>query len=333
MVKGLAETTTAELTRACEEYLSYLVVEKGRARNSIVAYRRDLRSYETHLAGRGVELVTASPADLESFVAELEARGLAASSIARTLAAVRGLHRFLVAESVVTADPATDLEGPRVTMGLPKALSEREVNQLLSVSFSDDPRGRRDRAVLEVLYGTGMRISELVTLKLEDLDVASRLVRVFGKGSKERIVPIGRCALQALEQWSAPGGRPAVLAAASRRRSTGPTGGARNLVLLSMRARPLSRQAGFTIVAETARRAGLAAAVSPHVLRHSCATHLLDHGADIRVVQEILGHASITTTQRYTKVATERLRAAYDAAHPRATLVREHPRAVPDRAN
>ena len=253
-----------------------------------------------------------SPAVVEDYLAFLRASGLAASSRARALVAVRGFHGFCHDERGAPSDPTEDVETPRVPQGVPKALSEAEVEALLGAVTGDDPRAVRDRAMLELLYATGLRISELVGLSLGDVDLRGALVRAFGKGSKERLVPIGRHAVAALGVWLGPGGRPAILAGRTLRRSDA------EALFVSTRGRRMSRQAAWAVVHEAAGRAGLAEKVTPHVLRHSFATHLLDHGADIRVVQELLGHASITTTQVYTKVSQEHLRRSYLAAHPRA---------------
>ncbi|HET6949630.1 MAG TPA: tyrosine-type recombinase/integrase, partial [Acidimicrobiales bacterium] len=196
--------------------------------------------------------------------------------------------------------------------GLPKALSEEEVAALLGAVVGDEPAARRDRAILEVLYGTGARISELVGLRLGDVDLESALLRVFGKGSRERVVPVGRPAVAALVAWLGPGGRPAFVPDRWARR------GDADAVFLNRRGGRLTRQGAWLVVRRWGGEVGLAGRLTPHVLRHSCATHMLDHGADLRAVQEMLGHASLSTTQVYTKVSTERLFAAYRAAHPRA---------------
>jgi integrase/recombinase XerD len=300
------------LSRDAEEYLSYLAVERGRALSSLDAYRRDLAAYEAFLSARGIGLAEATPAVLEDYLAFLGACGLASSSRARALAALRGLHRFCQDERGAPSDPSQDVERPQVPAGLPKALSEEEVLALLGAVVGEGPKALRDRAVLELLYATGMRISELVGLKLGDIDLDEGLANVLGKGRRERIVPIGRHAKAALRRWLGPQGRPLLVRASTSAQA------AVDALFVSARGRPLSRQAGWVIVESAARRAGLSGKVSPHVLRHSFATHLLDHGADIRVVQELLGHVSIATTQLYTKVSTERLRRAYLAAHPRA---------------
>ena len=297
--------------------MSYLAVERGRAPASLEAYRRDLAAYEAFLSARRVALGEVTPTLLEDYLALLAASGLQRSSAARALAAVRGLHRFCQDERGVATDPSEDVARPRVPAGLPKALREDEVASLLRAPAGDGWRARRDRAVLELLYAAGLRISELSGLDCGDLDLDGSLVTVLGKGGKARIVPIGRHAVAALSTWLELG-RPPVRAAARRV----PRDEA-DALFLSARGRRLSRQAGWVVVREAAGRAGLSDRVSPHVLRHSFATHLLDHGADIRVVQELLGHASITTTQVYTKVSAERLRRVYDEAHPRAQRSRE----------
>jgi integrase/recombinase XerD len=305
----------AGLPADAEELLTWLAVERGRAATTLTAYRRDLTAYWAWLGERGVATLQAVvPTDVEAYVGALRATGKAPASVARAMVAVRSLHRFLVDEGLASDDPSGDVEQPRVPAGLPKALSEAEVGRLLDAPIGDEPLVRRDRAILEVLYGTGIRISELVGLSLADVDLDGALLRAFGKGSKERIVPLGRPARRALEAWLDPGGRPDVASERWARR------GDAEAVFLNARGSRLSRQGGWLVVERYGRLVGLSNKLSPHVLRHSCATHMLDHGADIRAVQELLGHASISTTQVYTKVSTERLWRAYEAAHPRATL-------------
>jgi integrase/recombinase XerD len=257
-------------------------------------------------------LTDAEEADVVAYVGALRASGRAPASVARSTAAVRNLYRFLVEEGRMVVDPAAAVAAPPVPLGLPKALTEEEVVALLEAVVGDEPVHRRDRAVLELLYGTGMRISELCGLSLGALDSDAAVVRVFGKGAKERVVPVGRAALAAVDDWLGPDGRPRMAPARWSRR------GDQSAMFLNQRGGRLSRQAGWAIVTQYGARVGLTDRLSPHVLRHSCATHMLDHGADLRVVQELLGHASISTTQLYTKVSTERLRAVYESAHPRA---------------
>jgi integrase/recombinase XerD len=307
----------APLSLPGEELLSWLAVEKGRSPNTLAAYRRDLVAYESWLRQQGIDPATAADGTVEEatvarYVAHLRSSGLAPASVARAMVAVRSLHRFLVVEGTSPSDPASGLRPPPVPQGLPKALSEEEVGSLLSAVTGQGPAQRRDRAVLELLYGTGMRISELTGLSLADVATDEQLVRVLGKGNKERLVPLGRYARRALDTWLQPGGRPAMVNRKGVRRADSAA------LFLNFRGGRLTRQGAWGIVRQYGRRAGLDGKLTPHVLRHSCATHMLDHGADIRVVQELLGHASIATTQVYTKVSSERLRAVYDSAHPRA---------------
>lgn len=305
--------TTLELPLEAEEYLSWLVSEKGRAGNTIAAYRRDLLAYWSWLRRRGASLADVDAATIQDYVAALRVEGKAPSSVARALVAVRSLHKFLADEGDAVADPGRGVDAPRVPRGLPKALSEDEVSMLLDAVVGFDPVARRDRAILEVLYGAGLRISELVGLSLGDLDLDGGSLRAFGKGSKERIVPLVGMAAGAMRDWLSPSGRGALEPDRWARR------GDAEAVFLNARGGRLSRQGAWGVVRRYGDRVGLGDRLTPHVLRHSCATHLLDHGADIRVVQELLGHASISTTQLYTLVSTERLRSAWAAAHPRAS--------------
>jgi integrase/recombinase XerD len=303
---------TAAAPLEVEEFLLWLGVERGRAANTVAAYRRDLIAYTEWLERRGVPLGDATGAVIASYVAHLRDLGRAPATVTRSLVAVRSLHRFLAEEELASTDPGADVEVPRVPAGLPKALSEAEIERLLQVVVGDGPWVLRDRAVLEVLYGTGARISELVGLSLADVDLGSALLRVFGKGSKERVIPLGRYARDALRSWLGPDGRAAVEPERWARR------GDAEAVFLNQRGGRLSRQGAWGIVRKHGDAAGLGDRLTPHVLRHSCATHMLDHGADIRAVQELLGHASISTTQVYTLVSSERLAQVYLAAHPRA---------------
>jgi site-specific recombinase XerD len=310
------------LSLAAEEMLSWLAVEKGRRPNTLSAYRRDLAAYEAWLsegagAGPGRDggappLGAVTEGEVARYVAHLRSAGLAPASVARAMVAVRSLHRFLVQEGGLKDDPTAGLKALPVPQGLPKALGEEEVSALLASVRGDSAPARRDRAVLELLYGTGMRISELTGLGLSDVMVEDQVVRVLGKGNKERLVPVGRFARQALALWTGPGGRELMVPARWARRTDA------EALFLNHRGGRLSRQGAWAIVNHYGGLVGLQGRLSPHVLRHSCATHLLDHGADIRVVQELLGHASIGTTQVYTKVSSDRLRQVYDSAHPRA---------------
>ena len=295
-----------------EEFLTWLRVEKGRSPNTLLAYRADLKAYFAwlHHIGRPVEAI--SEADIEAYIGWLREAGRAPSSVKRSLVSIRAFHRFCTLEGMAPVDPAADVAVPRVPRGVPKALSEGEIEALIEAVQGRDPMARRDRAILEVLYGTGLRISELVGLSLADVDLTEGLIRAFGKGSKERLVPLGRLAASALEDWLAAGGRPDVEPERWARR------GDEEALFLNTRGGRLSRQGAWGIVRRYGDRVGLGDRLTPHVLRHSCATHMLDHGADIRAVQELLGHASISTTQIYTLVSTERLWSVYRAAHPRA---------------
>jgi integrase/recombinase XerD len=306
------------LDRLLVEHDSWLAVERGLAANSLAAYRRDLRRYAGFLRERGEhdptavreETVLAYVEDLKSAVDDDGNPRYAPSSIARALVAVRSFHRFCLEEGFLAVDPSEEVGAPRVPLGIPKALTEDEVEALLGAVVGDTARALRDRAIVETLYATGVRISELVGLDRRDLDLDDGLVRVLGKGSKERIVPVGRSARDALTAYLA-AGRPQLA-----RPDRSARGG--EAVILNVRGGRLSRQSCWKIVRAAGERAGLSGRLSPHVLRHSCATHMLERGADIRVVQELLGHASLSTTQVYTRVSPERLRAVYEAAHPRA---------------
>lgn len=292
-----------------EEFLTHLAIEKGRSANTLVAYRRDLGAWAAHTS---TPINQRSADDVLAFNRSLQAKGLAPASVNRAMAAVRGLHRFLVAEDLMSTDPTADVEAGRLPRGLPKALTEDEVSRLLDAVTGQTPADRRDRAILEVLYGTGMRISEMVALSLEDLDLDGALMRVTGKGDKQRLVPVGRLAAAAVDDWLSPGGRSSMAPETWARRSD------QNAVFLNQRGGRLSRQGIWGVVRKHGLTAGIADRLTPHVLRHSCATHMLDHGADIRTVQELLGHASVTTTQLYTKVSMDLMVRAYAAAHPRA---------------
>lgn len=352
---------SAELQASLRAYLDHLAVERGSARNTLLSYRRDLTRYLEYLAGLGrstVEEIT--PGDVTGFLVDLRTgsvdatgagrRPLAASSAARAVVAARGWHRFLLAEGAVADDAARTVRPPAPARRLPKALSVAAVTTLLDTAAGTDPRGLRDRALLELLYATGARISEAVGLDLDDVDLAPpgrsgavrevSVLRLRGKGGKERLVPVGSYAVAALEAYLVRG-RPAL--AAGPGTGAGP-GTSRRVataaVFLNGRGGRLTRQGAWQILRDTARRAGLPAAgpdadsaaptdldhdivaagppVSPHTLRHSFATHLLEGGADIRTVQELLGHASVTTTQIYTLVTVDTLREVYATAHPRA---------------
>jgi integrase/recombinase XerD len=302
------------LATAARGYLDHLAVERGLAANSLASYRRDLRRYLDATAAHGVDRPDAVDAAMVTdFLVGLregspEHPPLSASSAARTLVAVRGFHRFCLREGLTTTDPAATVKPPQPPKRLPKAITVAQVEALLDAAGAGDAAPvLRDRALLEVLYGTGARISEAVGLDLDDVDVVDQTVRLRGKGGKERIVPLGRFALAAVDAYLVRG-RPDLVRA----------GQGTPAVFLNQRGGRLSRQSAWSVLREAAQRAGLPDAVSPHTLRHSFATHLLDGGADVRVVQELLGHASVATTQIYTLVTVDRLREVFAAAHPRA---------------
>jgi len=300
------------------QYLQYLVVERGLAANTVESYERDLRRYAEVLAARGKrDLADVIVGDVGEFLAALRAgdeehQALAASSAARAVVAVRGMHAFALKQGLAPDDPARGIEPPALPRRLPKAISVGEVERLLEAAGSTedpDPRVLRDRALLEFLYGTGARISEVTGLDVDDLELAADpAVLLSGKGGKQRYVPVGSYAVRALDAYLVRG-RPVLAAGAARKASPA--------VFLNARGGRLTRQGAWGILREASVRSGKAD-VSPHTLRHSFATHLLDGGADIRVVQELLGHASVTTTQVYTLVTVDKLREVYAAAHPRA---------------
>jgi integrase/recombinase XerD len=302
-----------DLPGEAEDFLTWLTVERGRAASTVEAYRRDLVAYWAYLASIGCPSITAvTTAQVSGYVAHLRGTGLSASTVARRIVAARSLHRFCAAEGLCDSDPTAEVEQPRVPAGLPKALDEDVVVALVESPSGDDPVDRRDRALLEVLYGTGARISEAVGLSLSDVDLTTGTLRLFGKGSRERVVPLGGAALESLVRWLSPQGRALMEPQMWARR------GDAEAVFINRRGGRLSRQGAWGVVRARAQQCGITDHLSPHVLRHSCATHMLDHGADVRAVQELLGHASIGTTQVYTRVSAAHLRAAYDRAHPRA---------------
>lgn len=295
-----------------ERFLAWLQIEQGRATKTIEAYRRDLQNYEEWLKSRKRSSMSATSSDVEAFVAHLRKQGKAARSVARQFAAVRMLHKYLAIEGDRPDDPAALVDGVKVPSGLPKPLREDEVERLIASITGDDSFARRDRALVEFLYATGARISEACGLSMADVDMEDSLVRLFGKGSKERIVPFGRSAHGALSEWLEEGGRGMLVPKRWKSRDYA------DAVFLGVRGTRLSRQAAFGIVRKYAGLAGIKNHVSPHTLRHSCATHMLVHGADLRIVQELLGHASVSTTQVYTKVDDDLLVSVYRESHPRA---------------
>jgi integrase/recombinase XerD len=288
------------------EFLAALASERGLAANTIAAYRRDLRGYLEHVdPGRAVDDVRAE--EVAAYVADLRARGLGPATIARRIAAVRGLHRFLVAEGLAATDPTTLIDAPRRPGALPKALTVDEATRLVEAPDTSTRLGLRDRALLEFLYASGCRVTEAVDLQVIDLDLDDGTALVTGKGNKQRLVPVGRHAVTALRAY---------LGVRLELKGDRPDRGA---VFLNARGGPLSRQGVWQIVRKHAERARIPPSrVSPHVLRHSAATHMVEGGGDLRTIQEILGHASISTTQIYTRVSPQHLLEVYVTSHPRS---------------
>jgi integrase/recombinase XerD len=294
-----------------DEFLGYLAVERGSSPNTVAAYRRDLTTYLGFLAERGItDPSSVTRDDVTDWIVSLRTSGLAPSSVERKVSAVKSFHRFLVREGTTENHPTARLSLPKKTVRLPDVISIEDAERLLSQPFPDGPLGLRDRALLEVLYGCGLRASEAVGLNLADLDTAAGFVRVFGKGSKERLVPITGIAVTALDAYLR-SGRPYL----RTRKSVAVDGAA---VFLNARGGRLSRQALFRLVRAYGSRVGLE--LHPHTLRHSYATHLLHGGADLRVLQEILGHSDISTTQIYTHVDRRHMREEYLSTHPRARM-------------
>ena len=285
-----------------KEFLTYLQVEKGLARLSLESYRRDLDRLQTWANKNGKQIAELTRADLRKWIASLSREGLAPTSIARAVSATRGFFKFLMLDGHIKTHPAEDLDTPQRFSYLPKFLTEDEINRLFAAPDLSTEEGIRDRAVLEIMYATGLRVSELVGLKQADVDLLAGLVVCHGKGNKERRVPLGKSAIHWLQQYDA-------VKARYGKQSTP------NVFLY--RGRPFTRQIAWSMIKQHAEKAGIKN-VSPHTLRHSFATHLLQHGADSRSVQALLGHSDISTTQIYTHITDLHLRSAYDRHHPRA---------------
>ena len=317
------------IARAVRTYLDHLVVERGLAENSVKSYRRDLRRYLDYLDSVGItDLGQVTEQTVGGFLMALREGNsahppLSATSAGRSVVAVRGFHRFAVSDGLATTDPSVGVRPPTPAKRLPKAIALSDVEKLLEAAGAPGTAlALRDRALLEVLYGTGARISEAVGMDLDDLDLAAddpagSTVLLRGKGSKERIVPVGSFARDAVQAYVVRG-RPELVSASATGGRAGSTTDRAGAVFLNARGGRLSRQSAWAVIVKAAERAGITAEVSPHTLRHSFATHLLEGGADVRVVQELLGHASVTTTQVYTLVTVDSLREVYAAAHPRA---------------
>jgi len=281
-------------------------VEKGLASNSIASYRRDLLKFTAFLDHRSVTLENSTRDDIRDFLAELSNNGLTARSRARHLVSVRNFFRFLLKDGRVCKDAAAEIDLPQVGHSLPQHLTEAQVDALLAQPETSTPAGLRDKAMLELLYATGLRVSELVNLRWEDFDLNLGILRCVGKGSKERLIPVGKSALKAVEGYVR-SGRPALL-----------KDRAMPFLFLNHRGGRLSRVGFWKILAQYGRDAGITTPLTPHLVRHSFATHLLERGADLRSIQLLLGHSDISTTQIYTHVMKERLRQVYRSHHPRA---------------
>lgn len=303
---GVRESLRGDFTgRWLPEYLAHLVVERGLSAHTVTSYRADLQRFGRWLEERQGDVLACDRADMRRYLSELRGQGLSARSAARALAALRSFFRYLVGVEARSEDPSEELESPRLLRSLPRFLSFEQVDALLAAPPTERPLGVRDRAMLETLYATGVRVSELVTLKLANLRLDPGFVRVFGKGAKERVVPLGSSARQWIGRYVEE-----VRPRQDRRRASE--------LFLTARGEAMTRQAFWYTIKKYGRRAGITSALSPHVLRHSFATHLLEHGADLRAVQAMLGHTDISTTEIYTHVTRERLRQLYDRAHPRA---------------
>ncbi|MEI6519550.1 MAG: site-specific tyrosine recombinase XerD [bacterium] len=288
-----------------DNFLDYLILERGLANNSIAAYRRDLNELQLFLSEHCsiVNITIATDSDIIRYLSYLNRRKLSTATISRKLTAVRTFYRFMVAEQIITVDPTANVTLPHPVKKLPSTLNLEEVDMLLSAPDASDIRGLRDRTMLEVLYATGLRVTELVSLKRDNLQLNVGYIRVIGKGNKERIVPIGSHAVKWLQLYL------------SNRNDTNP------FIFPGKVKGHLTRAAFWLIIKSSAKKAGIIKSISPHTLRHSFATHLLERGADLRIIQEMLGHASIATTEVYTHVATDMLREVFAATHPRARKI------------
>ncbi len=293
-----------------EEFLNWLAVEKGRSPNTLQAYAGDLTEYFEYLKPLKKDIYTATERDIQEYVWELLNLGMAPASVKRKLVSIRGIHTYLEVEEIRAENPAKEVEMPKVGAAMPKSLEEAEVFSLIDSISIDTPLGIRNKAIVETLYGTGIRIAELVGMSLGDLD--NDLLRVIGKGNKERIVPLGSMAQNALNNWLSSSGRAKLEPRIWANRSDS------QAVFLNSRGRRITRVGVWDMLKKQSLLAGLGKSISPHVLRHCFATHLLDNGADIRSIQELLGHVSIKTTQVYTRVSRRRLFKVYESAHPRA---------------
>ncbi|KMP12569.1 recombinase XerD [Candidatus Nitromaritima sp. SCGC AAA799-C22] len=286
------------------EYADYLKIEKRQSPNTVAAYRRDIQRLASHHSAKKLEELTAR--DVRSFLLKLREEGLASSTVARCLSSVKSFYNFLFTENRIAENPAEIIESPRPWRKLPDVMSTSEVDVLLSAPDAETPAGLRDRAMLELLYATGLRVSELVTVKGSAVDLRVGYLRTLGKGSKERVVPLGDAAREAVESYQL-SGRPALL-----------KGRGCAELFVTRRGRGMTRQGFWKVLKQYVLKAGIKIPVSPHTLRHAFATHLLERGADLRSVQQMLGHSDISTTQIYTHILQERMREVHDQYHPRA---------------
>ena len=293
---------------ALEDYMHFLKVERQLADNTIISYRRDLEDYLEFISKAGFETIEAiGRPEILSYLQKLNSEGKSARTVSRHISSIRSFHQFLLREKVTSGDPTVHIDLPKIDQRLPRILSMDEVDMLIAIPDRSKPQGVRDNALLEILYGTGMRVSELIGLDMDDIHLSMGFVRVFGKGGKERIVPLGNQAIQACTRYVEEA-RPVFIA---KQRGV-------DALFVNMRGNRLSRQGCWKLLKGHALKAGLQKELTPHILRHSFATHLIENGADLRAVQEMLGHADISTTQIYTHVSRARLKEVYVKFHPRA---------------
>ncbi len=288
-----------------DNFLDAIWAERGLSENTLASYRYDLNKFADYLTAKELEIDSASRADIQLYLASKTKRGASARTLGRNLSALRQLYRYRLRENLLNTDPTALIESPKLGRGLPKALSEKQVELILHAADINKPVGQRDRAMLELMYAAGLRVSELITLEISNLSLSQGVLRVVGKGGKERLVPIGETA----EEW--------LLLYLNDGRKSLLKGEQSEVVFLTARKSGLSRQAFWYAVSKYARQAGIEGKVSPHMLRHSFATHLLNHGADLRVVQLLLGHSDLSTTQIYTHIAREGLKQLHAEHHPR----------------
>jgi len=312
-VGAIAIAPSHDLEQLMLDFLAYLEFERGLSRNTLEAYRSDLLQFGEYLRRRNLDVVAVGHTELAAFLTGLAVgvdgrAGAAAATLQRKAACLRSFYRYLRREGIIEHDPTADLHGPRKTQKLPEVLTRDEVMRLLAAPHGNSPTALRDRALLELMYACGLRASEATGLEIDDIDLAERMLRARGKGSKERVVPVGREAVAALRAY-AEHGRPEFVGLQNERH-----------VFVNSRGAGLTRQGLYKIIKGYAESAGLSGRVSPHTLRHTFATHVLSGGCDLRVLQEMLGHADVATTQVYTHLSSERLRDVYFEAHPRASV-------------